>query len=1337
LNGMLGNKCAGLGVVIAAILIIGGIPIATLGDTGQGNEPAGTLYLKVGEPDKMKSRNPLPAISDDTYTHDVLDRVYDTVGKSDPATDELKPYILKGIDANENGVFDASEYGKVTKNVGTNPLDIIAYYDFNGVYFHDGVQANASDLYFSYQLSAMNPRMNDDVRVLMDRAGKAGSNYSVTRWLFVVPALKNWQNEPPVGDPNLRIAVRFLLQDPYALFAHNTLAGLTLFPRHVWEDSGWREGPSGPVLNLHLDFGKAIYPETDSRFGRGIPTTETLCKPFEFFKPATPEIDSAEEWEPTDDDVIGSGPFAFDSFNEISAVVTVLKFADYYTGNDSKSMIVIDPYVSTYIHLPYIDGVIFVVYASVTLGVLAIQAGDIDMLRAPIPPEYLPALLNNPNIRIWYGADPGFTYLGYNMRRPAIGTWHYGQVDQFDIGLHFRRAIAHLVNKTMIYRDYLQGYGIPGVVPLSPANVRYYNSSLAGYQFSVTQALAEMDLAHQDALWLSTHGGGPGTDLWYTKDPGTGFFILPGIGTSEFDLLCPNADNDPVKANSCVMIANEMSNLGINVKAKPSAPSAVRAYLNAHDFDMYIWNWEIRTNDPGYLYNLFHSSNAAAGRNYGGFNDPLMDLVLEDSQKEMDPSLRVMLIQWAQAILLEKLPYDTLYFRTNIEAQRQDQFVGWYAFCGSIFNYWSLLFIRPPSNNRLSVDLQAPSAMYSGDATSITVTVRNQNGEFVDGAKVTVYVTPHGYGNLTDGVSPPNDTYVGYASQGRLILIYFAPTISFVFNVTIEALAEYPGYPDEGDYAMITIWPLGVDFLSVMMSATPDTIPPLGTSEIRILVTDGNGFPVIDAYVTVDVSPWLPPPYGVVPDQGLSNEMEYVTFYAPPASYLPLDFNLFTITARANHTGDFDGESSTTITVIKSGDIPPLASFTVTPPTGGTSTLFDFDASACSDAEDPPSALQVRWDWENDGRNDTQWSYTKTAQHQYSTEGIYTVRLEVIDANWSVNSTTRQVTVTSSAIPPIVSIASPTQWEVVQVTPITVTGNAVDNGGSGLNKVEVRVNGGSWFSAVGTVSWTASADLQYGSNVIEARALDNHSLYSQIASVTIAYNTPPEVDFTISPTSGDTNTLFAMTITASDAQDRSIDLRFRWDWENDGTWDTAWSTNPTATHQYAHFGTYSMKVEVNDTGGLKDSAMHEVRVSLAPPINVDANTGGSLGTMDIAWNHSTPDDVDHYHIAVYDSADSTEPIQNETVTDSELHLTGLEPGKTYWFDVVAADADGNTSNPSERVSGIAGAAQPSGEFPWVVVMAGIIIASIVAVAVLMLQRRRKKEPEEAPKEEAQ
>jgi formylglycine-generating enzyme required for sulfatase activity len=90
----------------------------------------------------------------------------------------------------------------------------------------------------------------------------------------------------------------------------------------------------------------------------------------------------------------------------------------------------------------------------------------------------------------------------------------------------------------------------------------------------------------------------------------------------------------------------------------------------------------------------------------------------------------------------------------------------------------------------------------------------------------------------------------------------------------------------------------------------------------------------------------------------------------------------------------------------------PEAFFAVSPLSGTTETEFQFDASGSSDARDPVSALEVRWDWTNNGVWDSDFSTTKTAAHQYETVGTKTIKLEVRDTGGLADSMTATVTVT-------------------------------------------------------------------------------------------------------------------------------------------------------------------------------------------------------------------------------------------------------------------------------------------------------------------------------------
>ncbi len=176
----------------------------------------------------------------------------------------------------------------------------------------------------------------------------------------------------------------------------------------------------------------------------------------------------------------------------------------------------------------------------------------------------------------------------------------------------------------------------------------------------------------------------------------------------------------------------------------------------------------------------------------------------------------------------------------------------------------------------------------------------------------------------------------------------------------------------------------------------------------------------------------------------------------------------------------------------------PTPFFIITPSPGTTDQAISFDASGCTDNEDPSSTLQVRWDWTNDGIWDTDYNVSKIAVNEYLTAGTYTIALEVKDSGGLKNMTTAQVV--------------------------------------------------------------------------------------------IYVNRQPLAAFTMNPGLGTTSTLFQFNASGcTDAWDPPDSLRIRWDWNNDGVWDEGFSTTKTAMHQYLAAGSYTIMLEVKDTGGLTNS----------------------------------------------------------------------------------------------------------------------------------------------------
>jgi peptide/nickel transport system substrate-binding protein len=92
-------------------------------------------------------------------------------------------------------------------------------------------------------------------------------------------------------------------------------------------------------------------------------------------------------------------------------------------------------------------------------------------------------------------------------------------------------------------------------------------------------------------------------------------------------------------------------------------------------------------------------------------------------------------------------------------------------------------------------------------------------------------------------------------------------------------------------------------------------------------------------------------------------------------------------------------------------------------------------------------------------------------------------------------------------------------------------------------------------------------------------------------------NDPPNAAFDVDPSAGPTMTDFTFDASSSDDPNQpSSLLEVRWDWENDSVWDTGWSQDKNATHQYASEGTYEIAMEIRDAVGLTNVTYRTVIV---------------------------------------------------------------------------------------------------------------------------------------------
>ncbi|UCE36959.1 MAG: hypothetical protein JSW00_15905 [Thermoplasmata archaeon] len=130
------------------------------------------------------------------------------------------------------------------------------------------------------------------------------------------------------------------------------------------------------------------------------------------------------------------------------------------------------------------------------------------------------------------------------------------------------------------------------------------------------------------------------------------------------------------------------------------------------------------------------------------------------------------------------------------------------------------------------------------------------------------------------------------------------------------------------------------------------------------------------------------------------------------------------------------------------------------------------------------------------------------------------------------------------------------------------------------------------------------------------------------------------------------------------ASDPGLDsLEFRWDWENDGTYDTDWSSEWVVRHAWPTVGTYTLKVQVrdNDGGFGIDTASMDITKRKVPPVIKN------LGTRKVRY--ATPYEID---LTTYITDDDTPLSELNISTDDEQHISvsGLKIYLNYPIEMV-------------------------------------------------------------------
>ena len=248
----------------------------------------------------------------------------------------------------------------------------------------------------------------------------------------------------------------------------------------------------------------------------------------------------------------------------------------------------------------------------------------------------------------------------------------------------------------------------------------------------------------------------------------------------------------------------------------------------------------------------------------------------------------------------------------------------------------------------------------------------------------------------------------------------------------------------------------------------------------------------------------------------------------------------------------------------------------------GAEVIFDAGASM----ETEGGSLEFRWDFDNDGLNDTAWSSSPTASHTWYDDWTGVVKVEV--SNGTVTDTaTNSVTINNVA--PSVE-AGPDQM-VNEGNLISFSGSFLDPGT--LDTHNIIWDFGDGNGDTGTLTPTHI----YGDGGVYTVTLtvtdDDGGLGTDTLTVTVS-DLAPTADFTWTPEPQNEGSPVIFT----DASTSSPDMITEWSW---GFGDGETSTLQNPTHAYSDDGVYTVTLTVTDEDSSTGTISHDVTILNVAP----------------------------------------------------------------------------------------------------------------------------------------
>ena len=260
---------------------------------------------------------------------------------------------------------------------------------------------------------------------------------------------------------------------------------------------------------------------------------------------------------------------------------------------------------------------------------LTFYAGSSDAYGAQ--PHQVARLRDDPRFHATSLLQLGYTYIGYNMRRPIFQD------------PRVRRALGMAINTDEIIRYVLYGQGERTTGPF-PKQTDYHDPAVGPLPYDPEGAARLL----AEAGWRRNAAG-----------------VLERNGMPLAFTLITNSGNE--ERNAIMVIAqNAWRRLGIKVETLSLEWAVfIRERVNKADFDAVVLGWAMGL-DPD-LYQIFHSSQTGPFQlNFVGYGNPRADELMVRIRQEYDHSRQIAMARELHRLITQDQPYTFLYVRKSL-----------------------------------------------------------------------------------------------------------------------------------------------------------------------------------------------------------------------------------------------------------------------------------------------------------------------------------------------------------------------------------------------------------------------------------------------------------------------------------------------------------------------------------------------------------------------------------------------------------------------------------------------------------------------------------------------